>query len=142
MDIMTVLEFGKYKGKELLDVMKTDIGYIDYLISKDEFVVKYSELVKEIHKLKAEDAERVENGEASIFTYKKRLTMPFGKYKDWHIKKIVKKDPGYVEWFSKQEGFSRLPDIADYVMKHRELKQAAEAIRTGGTNPAILAMLS
>lgn len=94
------IEFGKYKGKTIEEIYKTDPQYIFWLMERDHyFRLDFHELLNIPHN--SLDFDSIVEAEINrVFpktTVDSKIT--FGKYKGKTFKEVYLIDPAYIEWF-------------------------------------------
>ena len=55
--MLTTMPFGKYKGKNIDDIVKIDVGYINWLSSQHDISLKYPSLKHTIESILNRDLE-------------------------------------------------------------------------------------
>lgn len=82
-----ILNFGKYKDRNIDDIVKEDPNYFKFLMMEDWFRINYKDIHERLQELITD---------TSIY-------MPWGKYKFMSLESIVKKDAPYINWLVKNE---------------------------------------
>lgn len=111
-----ILDFGKYKGKTIPEVLEADPGYVQWLAenAKDQ----------QIRKLAMEVLTAPVESEGDFDILPEMTYIDFGKYKGTTLGEIEAKDSGYVDWLANNA-------------KNNEVRISAQAIvasRTRGDN--------
>ena len=96
------LEFGKYKGKTLREIVKEDWGWVEWAIDQSEhFFCDIDDVINE--------------RKATIKVLSPDDVLTFGKYKGKTLREIHKEDPNYLTWVSQNAN--------DFVIDLRSLNE-------------------
>ncbi len=107
-----VLEFGKYKGKTLLEVIHSDFGWVKWAVNNSEHFYCDVDAV-------------IEEREKTIKKHYPDDVLTFGKYKGQTIKYVYENDVNYIRWMTE--------NIGDFVIDVSELEKEEES----GNNTSI-----
>lgn len=102
MSELNILEFGKYKNKDIESVFKEDINYCKWLYT-NPLTKNYTGVYDFLH---------------SKFHNNNLIYLSFGKYRNRSVDWIIENDKNYIYYLrSNQYVQSKLPELANYVNK-------------------------
>lgn len=102
-DILDIIEqhefkFGKYKGRMVDDIIKTDYKYCEWLLNQPDFKKKNTKLFNHMISKNVKYIENYNEIKKKEYDDYKNKYFSFGKYKGKEIEEVFKNDRSYCEY--------------------------------------------